>query len=179
MEKIELTNHQLEIIAGVVLKEQSRSDKQKKKDKKDWKLRNTNLLLKNYRMLKRHCDGIVPALHEFENSIFDPEELNLEKLMKYKARTKEMLDYFDIMLSSYSQYCHDHGSAADRRYDVIFSIYITSDKNGHKSKSQMAGLYNVDARTIDRDIKKAADELAIFLFGIDSLDDLASVLFVS
>lgn len=171
-----LTKHQLEIIVDAVLKSQKKINKEKQKEKQDWKLRNTNLLLKNYRMLKKHCDGIVPRLHQFEESVFDPEELNLEKLMKYKARTKEMLDYFDIMLSSYNQYCHNQGIAAERRFDVINKIYIS---NPSFSKSQMAGIYDLDDRTIQRDIRKASQELSVFLFGIDSIEDLSDVLFVS
>lgn len=172
-----LTKHQLEIIAEAVLKEQNNQKKRHDKVKKDWKLRNTNLLLKNYRMLKQHCDGIVPTLHDFEDTIFSPDQLELSSLMKYKARTKEMLDYFDLMLSSYCQYCHNQGEMAERRYDIIFSVYITNEYR--KSKMQMTGIYNIDARTVDRDIKKAGEELAIFLFGIDSLDDLTNVLNVS
>lgn len=171
-----LTKEQLEIITAAVLKSQKRVERDRKKEKEDWKLRNTNLLLKNYRMLKKHCDGIVPTLHEFEETIFNPNDLNLEKLMKYKARTKEMLDYFDIMLSSYNQYCHNQGVSAERRFDVINKIYIT---NPSFSKSQMAGIYDIDDRTIQRDIKKSCQELSVFLFGIDSLDDLSNVLFVS
>ncbi|WP_313627470.1 hypothetical protein [Enterococcus italicus] len=171
-----LTKHQLEIIADAVLKNHSRLEKDKKKEREDWKLRNTNLLLKNYRMLKKHCEGIIPTLSQFEETIFDPDELNLETLMKYKARTKEMIDYFDIMFSSYNQYCHNQGTSAERRFDVINKIYVT---NPSFSKSQMAGIYDVDDRTIQRDIKRAGQELSVFLFGIDSLDDLSNVLFVS
>lgn len=136
-----LTKHQLEIIVDAVLKSKKKINKEKQKEKQDWKLRNTNLLLKNYRMLKKHCDGIVPRLHQFEESIFDPEELNLEKLMKYKAQTKEMFDYFDIVLSSYNQYCHNQDITAERRFDVINKIYIS---NPSFSKSQMAGIYYLE-----------------------------------
>ena len=46
-----LSKHQIEIITAKVLEIQERKRK-KQKRKRDWKLRNTNLLLKNYRMLK-------------------------------------------------------------------------------------------------------------------------------
>lgn len=98
--------------------------------------------------------------------------------MKYKARTKEMLDYFDLMFSSYNNYCRSNGDAAERRFDIIKSVYI-EDGNFRKSKSEMASYYAIDFRTVDRDIKKATDELSIFLYGIDSLDDLANVLKLS
>lgn len=174
-----LTKHQLEIITNEVLKIQSKKQKEQKKIARDWKLRNTNLLLKNYQMLKKHCDGVVPTLDEYENRIFDPEELNLEVLMKYKARTKEMLDYFDLMVSSYCQYCHNQGPMAERRFDVIHRVYLFEGDMQRMSKTQVADLYKIDSRTVDRDIKKSSEELSVFLFGIDSLEDLSNVLFVS
>lgn len=174
-----LTKHQLEIITKEVLKIQGIKNNARKKERRGWKLRNTNLLLKNYQMLKKHCEGIIPTLNQYEDSLFDPEDLSLETLMKYKARTKEMLDYFDLMFSSYSQYCHNQGPMAERRLDVVNRVYLFSSDEQRMSKSKMAALYDVDSRTIDRDIKKVSEELSVFLFGIDSLDDLSGVLFLS
>ncbi|NSN57342.1 hypothetical protein HRD96_05150 [Enterococcus faecalis] len=173
-----LSKRQIEIITAKVLEIQEKKKKETKREKRDWKLRNTNLLLKNYRMLKKHCDSIVPTIQDYEISVFDSEALNLDTLMKYKARTKEMLDYFDLMFSSYNNYCRSNGDAAERRFDIIKSVYI-EDGNFRKSKSEMASYYAIDFRTVDRDIKKATDELSIFLYGIDSLDDLANVLKLS
>lgn len=47
-----LSKHQIEIITAKVLEIQEKKKKETKREKRDWKLRNTNLLLKNYRMLK-------------------------------------------------------------------------------------------------------------------------------
>ena len=46
-----LSKHQIEIITAKVLEIQEKKKKETKREKRDWKLRNTNLLLKNYRML--------------------------------------------------------------------------------------------------------------------------------
>ncbi|MGM0239881.1 hypothetical protein [Enterococcus sp. AZ103] len=174
-----LTKYQIEIITKEVSKIQERKSNEKKKERRNWKLRNTQLLLKNYQLLKKHCDGIIPTLEVYQDSIFNQEELDLAMLMKYKARTKEMLDYFDLMFSSYSQYCHNQGPMAERRLGVVSKLYTFENKAFHLTKSEVADYYAIDARTVDRDIKKSSEELSIFLFGIDSLDDLSHVLFVS
>lgn len=174
-----LTKHQLEIITEHVIKIQRKKKKEQKQERRNWKLRNTNLLLKNYQMLRKHCDGIIPKLEEYEETIFNEQELDIAILMKYKARTKEMLDYFDLMFSSYSNYCHNNGPMAERRLKIITGLYLYENEISKRKKSDLASQYDIDMRTVDRDIRKAGEELSIFLFGIDSLDDLANVLTVS
>ncbi|MCI1904602.1 MAG: hypothetical protein LKJ03_11145, partial [Enterococcaceae bacterium] len=68
----DLTKQQLEIIAKAVLKEHKKITPEK--DQRDWRLRNTRLLLKNYRWLQKHCEEIIDDLDNYENVIFDPEE---------------------------------------------------------------------------------------------------------
>lgn len=167
-----ITKHQLEIIAEVVLKEHQKQKNKEKEPLKDWRLRNTQLLLKNYQMLEKHCEGIVEDLEDYEAVVFDPEELNLRALMKYKAKTKKMLDYFNATWGSYQSFCKNKGEATKRRCDVLYQLYI-SPKN--LKKIDVAEKYNMDERTIRRDEKKAVEELSIFLFGIDSLSDLESL----
>lgn len=167
-----LTKQQLEIIAKAVLKEHKRITPEK--DQRDWRLRNTRLLLKNYRWLQKHCEEIIDDLDNYENVIFDPEELNLKALMKYKAKTKKMLDYFDATWGSYYAYCKNNGIAMQRRSEVLNKLYLSQNK---LNKVDLAELYNVDESTIRRDESRASKELSIFLFGIDSLDDLEQIVF--
>lgn len=174
-----LSKEMLAAITNEVIKIEDKKKKERKRQHRDRKLRNTKLLLENYQMLKKHCEGIVPILHDFENSLFDPEELDIGILMKYKARTKEMLDYFDLMFSSYNQYCHNKERAAERRFDIVRRLYVFENGGQHLTKTNLATFYNIDERTINRDIKKASEELSVFLYGIDSLDDLDHVLEMS
>lgn len=167
-----LTKHQLEIIAEAVLKEHRKQEGKNKSSSKDWRLRNTQILLKNYLMLEKHCEGIVEDLEDYEEIIFDPEELNLKSLMKYKAKTKKMLDYFNTTWGSYKSFCKNQGIAAERRCDVLYKLYIDPVR---RKKTKVAELYGLDERTIRRYEKKATEELSIFLFGIDSLSDLESL----
>lgn len=170
-----LTKHQLEIIAQAVLKE---NEKHQAKDNvpKDWRLRNTKLLLRQYRWLTLHCQEIVEDLDEYEEVVFDPEELNLRALMKYKAKTKRMMDYFDATWGSFYAHSKNRGKMAQRRADVLFKLYISTEEY---KKVDIADIYGVDESTIRRDESKATVELSIFLFGIDSLNDLENILSVS
>lgn len=170
-----LTKHQLEIIAEAVLKQQRKIEKKIEYPDKDWRLRNTKLLLRHYRWLSLHCEELVEDLDEYGEILFDPEELNLKALMKYKAKTKKMMDYFDATWGSYYQHCKNRGAMAQRRVDVLYRLYIA---NPEMKKVELAEKYGVDESTIRRDESKAARELSIFLFGIDSLNDLENILSV-
>lgn len=170
-----LTKHQLEIVANAVMKEQNKQRGKEQAIKKDWRLRNTRLLLKHYHWLEKHCEDIVEDLDNYEDVIFDPQELNLKALMKYKARTKRMMDYFNATWGSYSSHSKNRGKMAQRRTDVLYKLYISPTEY---KKIEIAEIYGVDESTIRRDEKKATKELSIFLFGIDSLDDLENILSV-
>lgn len=164
-----LSKELLEVITEAVISQQEKSMQQTKKKTRDRRLRNTNLLLKNYRMLTKHCEHILVEIEEYEEVVFDPSDLQIHALMKYKAKTKKMLAYFDAVFRSYKQYCAVSGIAAKRRADVIEKRYITSD---NQTAESIAEYYDVEKRTIFRDINKATEELSVFLFGIDSLEDL-------
>lgn len=169
MNKDSLSKRQLEIIAETVLKEHQKLSKKEQAAEKDWRLRNTKLLLKHYQMLQKHCEEITEDLEDYEEIVFDPAELNLKALMKYKAKTKKMLDYFDATWGSYQGFCKDKGTAAHRRCDILYKLYISS---ANYNRVDLAEFYDVDERTVRRDESKAMEELSVFLFGIDSLADL-------
>lgn len=170
-----LTKHQLQIIAEAVIKEQKKHEKKQQTPPKDWRLRNTKLLLRRYRWLEAHCNEIVEDLEEYEDVLFDPEELNLKALMKYKAKTKRMMNYFDATWGSFYQHCKNSGKMARRRADVLYKLYISPEEY---KKIEIADIYGIDESTVRRDESKATKELSIFLFGIDSLNDLEKILTV-
>lgn len=167
-----LTKHQIEIIVDAVLKSQKKINKEEQQEKKNWKLRNTKLLLKNYRMLNKHCEEIVEQLEGYEGILFSSNELNLQTLMKYKAKTKKLMNYFDSTFSHYKEFCIAQGINGSRKIGSLEKMYIANCK---MSAGQIAEYYNVDKRTVHRDLKKGTDELTIFLFGVDSLEDLVNV----
>ncbi|OJG96689.1 hypothetical protein RV18_GL001975 [Enterococcus termitis] len=128
-----------------------------------------------YIFLKKHCLEITEDLNEYENVVFEPEELNLRALMKYKAKTKKLLDYFDTVWGSYKAYCVEKGGSVERRCKVLEKLYILQKTMKYVD---IAELFNVDESTIRRDEKKATSELSVFLFGVDALEDLVDAIFM-
>ena len=164
-----LTKEQLELISKTVMKEHSKASQRSKKEKRDWRLRNTRLLLNNYRKLKVHCDGIVSDLIEYQEMVFDPNGLQLGTLMQYKAKTAKILNYFDVIFKVYGELSKRDGYAAERRYKIVRRLYMDE----HVSTAvELADFYNIDRSTVFRDVTKCIEELSIMLFGIDSFEDL-------
>lgn len=166
-----LTKHQLQIISEVAAQEAIRAYEKNqvkiKKEKHDWKLRNTELLLKNYRKLKDHCSEIDSEIEEFEGTIFELQELTLESLMQYRYKTAKMLRHVDRMLIAYEWDC-GHGSVEEkRRYDVLKWRYLSEDRLTVK---EICENLNVEQGTVYRDTKLAIKEMTILLFGLDALE---------
>ncbi|MEC5422382.1 HTH domain-containing protein [Virgibacillus sp. C22-A2] len=158
-------------ITKSVIKIIEKENNKAKKEKKDWRLRNTRLLLKNYRMLEEHCKSVETDLEAYEEIVYEPEELELHALMKYKAKTAKMLLYFDDMFKAYYGYCYRAGEATQRRYQVLDRLYVSDNE---MSADDIAEYFNINARTVYKDVDKAIEELSVFLFGIDSIHDLQS-----
>lgn len=167
---MQLPKELLELIVEEVIKVHIRQDEAKAKERKDWRLRNTELLLKNYRMLRSHCDGATEELNQYDN-VFEPHELEIHSLMQYKAKTARMLDFVDTQLKAYRSLCQASGEASDRRFKVVDRQYIDPAHIG-KSKKEIAEGLNIDQRTLYRDEKKAFEEISMYLFGFDSIQDL-------
>ena len=79
------------------------------------------------------------------------------------------------MLHIYEIYCNDNDSEQmKRRYDALYGKYIANERVSYED---MAEKWNVDVRTIQRDIKIAENDFSVLLFGIDWLhrhDDFSS-----
>lgn len=145
-------------------KEQLEQEKAKKLDKR---LKNTKLLLKNYRYLKQHTDSIRLEIDEL-NEILIMDEVNtnvtaeVESIKRSKRRTIIMIKYVEKMLEIYE-------SINERRHNIIMSTYINEEK---KSVKDLADYYQVTPRAIYKDINFSVNEIASLLFGVESLDFL-------
>lgn len=138
---------------------------------KTWRVKNTRLLLKNYDILKEHTAEIDTDIDMYLKDVFDAEDLKLRSLMGYKARTKKMMEYVDLMLQSYYTYTHKRGDAAKRRYFVIMRTFICEQK---MTLLEIADFLKVSEKTVKRDKQEAIQEFSIFLFGIVSLEEMVS-----
>jgi hypothetical protein len=151
--------------------------KAQRKGRYDRRLRNTRLLLKNYRSFKTHVQGAVfNAKQAKENAVdildglddfsFD-DSLYIESIKKSQQRTLIIMRHIEEMLRYYRIDCEQSGKAEDlRRYRVIMSTYIGDEK---KSAEEIAADENIERRTIYKDINIAIKTLSALIFGIDSI----------
>lgn len=148
-----------------------------RKSRYDRRLRNTRLLLKNYRSFKRHAQGaIFNAKQAKENAIdildgLDDGMLNdnlyVEGIKKSQQRTIIILNHVEEMLRYYRIACEQSGKEEEmRRYRVIMAMYIDDDK---MTAQDIAEKENIEGRTVYKDITNAIKPLSALIFGIDSI----------
>lgn len=166
-----LTKNQLKIISEVAAQEAIRTYEKNqlktKKEKQDRRLRNTELLLKNYRKLKDHCSEIDSELEEFEGTILDMQELTIESLMRYRYKTAKMLRHVDKMLLVYEWDCSNGSDEEKRRYNILKKRYLAEDR---RTVKELCEEINVEQATVYRDTKRAIKDITVLLFGIDALE---------
>lgn len=167
--KFRLTKNQLETITQEVMKQMSAQQKKLQKQEKDWRLRNTKLLLENYHRLKEHCNGIEQEIEEFEDTIFSLEELTLESLMKYKVKTAKMMRHFDRMLKFFEEDSLKGTEEEQRRYKVIYHRYLSKNRQPVHS---ICELLTIEQATVYRDTKRAINDISVLMFGLSALDTI-------
>ncbi len=143
----------------------------------DRRLRNTKLLLRNYRMFKAHAVNAVYSAQEVDEDAYDiidlmsdrysDSEMFVESIKQSVARTVTIVAHIDTMLKLYKVYCESAGNPEDvRRWNVICDIYINEPPRTIK---QLANDYACTERTIYRDIDDACEKIAALIFGIDGI----------
>ena len=139
------------------------------------RLRNTGLLLKNYRLFKKHTENAVYQAEQLDESVYDILELMerrtpkdfVSSIKNSVARTATILGHVDAMLVIYHAYCELSGKAEDlRRWRVVKALYIDEKP---LTAEELANREFVSTRTIDRDVAAACDILSTLLFGIDGV----------
>jgi hypothetical protein len=165
--KYRLTKNQIEIITQEVIKQLDKQQKKQQKQKKDWRLRNTKLLLENYQLLKEHCNEIEQEFEEYEDTMFSLEEFTLESLMKYRVKTAKMMRHFDRMLKFFEEDSLKGTEEDKRRFNVIYHRYLSGNK---LTVQKLCKELNVEQTTVYRDSKHAINNISVLLFGLLALD---------
>ncbi|WP_425057633.1 hypothetical protein SCACP_21510 [Sporomusa carbonis] len=149
------------------------------KSRHDQRLRNTRLLLRNYNMLKDHCEKSVYKLQQAagaENAIDILDALNrcsgdvyIESIKNSVARTHVIITHIDEMLKMYKIYCDKSDKEEDkRRYRVLCAAYFKKQKVEDICQQE-----NIDRRTYFRDTNDAIEKLSALIFGFDGLYDVS------
>ncbi|QIB26086.1 sigma factor-like helix-turn-helix DNA-binding protein [Caloranaerobacter azorensis] len=146
----------------------------KKKQRYDRRLRNTDLLLKNYNNFVAHCENAIYTRKQLlENNAIDIldecEDLDYETYVKAIMRTKErtaiIVNHIKNVLEFYKfQAEKSREPERIRRVKVIKAIYF--DK---KKYEEIAEEMSLSVRTVKRDKKTAIAEISTLVFGIDGL----------
>ncbi|EPR07664.1 hypothetical protein L323_19800 [Ruminiclostridium papyrosolvens C7] len=165
---------QIGVQAGVreALDRISKEKEEKRKSRFDRRLRNTDLLLKNYNKFVAHCNtalytskqlkqaNAIDILDEVED---DEDEVYVRSIMRTRERTFLIVNHIKRILGYY-KYITKSEPEKERKYRVLVGLYI--DK---KTYSQMAEELYCSTKTIERDRKEAIEELSVLIFGVDGL----------
>lgn len=144
------------------------------KTKQDNRLRNTKLLLENYNYFKAHADKSIYSSEQLE-SVNDIGELDdykphmlIESIKRSSYKTYLMLAHIDKMLKIYEIYTNMEGEKQQRAFRVMKKFYL--------DKLKMADILveeSIAERTFNRDIAESVHCLSGFLFGFDSINEMA------
>lgn len=164
-----------EIGAKVAIDRWEKEKEKEQAERKDQRLYNTHLLLKNYRLFRDHAKNAVFQAEQMDESIYDILEsmerktsnLFVDSIKSSAVRTAMLVRHIEVMLGLYRTYCEGSRKPEDlRRWHVIEGRYI-ADKE--LSVLDLADQEHVADRTIRRDVEEACEHLAALFFGIDGV----------
>lgn len=142
-----------------------------KRPKRDHRLRNIKLLLRNYRNFVAHSEEVQEELTALQkakelDTLYE-EEFTIESIMRSKQRTLVLVQLMQRMLEVYQIMCEKSGDPAEeRRYKIIYEMYISDDK---KTADEIARGHFIDRRTVFKDINKSCETLSVLMFGVDGI----------
>ena len=149
----------------------------------DKRLKNTTLLLKNYRTFQEHCENAVYDLvDDIKNSDEDTNVLSMfdkiydmeadktiiKSILKSKTRTLTILRHIEKCVEFYKYKAFSSNDTEFQRRVKVIQYLFLDDKP--KTYEEIADKEHISTKTVNRDRKKAISELAPLIFGIDGLD---------
>lgn len=164
--------------ANAAMKKVEEERKSSRKKIKDRRLRNTELLLRNYNMFKLSVENSVYTVRQAEEEQSANEILNImmdkdggeqvvESIKRSCIKTITILQHIDTMLELYEIYCERSCDELDqRRYDVLIDRFIT---NPALSVKDIASKYNISKESVYSDLKVAKERVSSLIFGIDGV----------
>ena len=153
--------------------------KQKEKERRkriDRRLRDTKRLMKNYWEIKVHAGDAISSLAEVEGDDYDffkdlmesYDELDVQAIVRSKARSAIMLAHIDAMLRVYEiTSCNSKNPIDGRRYRVLEAMCLREDPIPVR---EIAEAENIDDRTVYKDLDAACEKMSALLFGIQWIE---------
>lgn len=157
-----------ETAAVAAIEQAVKQERLKQKKKRDWRLRNTKLLLKHYREFVEHSEEVKTSLLEEAEALEDlySDELTVEAIKRSKQRTLAMVRFMQQMLEVYRIKCEKGTDEDLRRYKVVHAMYLAEEKT---TADKIAELHFIARRTVFMDIDKACETLSVLIFGVDAI----------
>lgn len=152
-------------------------EKQKEdKNKRDRRLRNTKLLLSNYRNFKEYSINAIYSAEQAEDLVdildlmWDPNNRSnqiVESIKKSAIRTKIIMTHIESMLNTYRDLCEKSKNPTDKRkYSVLFDRYFADEQ---LTIDEIAKKHSIEPRTVYLDIDAAINVMAVLIFGVDCI----------
>ena len=167
-------------IADIVIEKYKEEVERAKKTKFDKRLRNTKLLLRNFRELSQHSDSAIyeaaqvqdeslaEILEMMSGNFSGDNELYIDSIKKSSARTGIIIEHVREMMMLYESYCDRSQKPEDkRRYRTVNSLYIDETP---KNVQQIAREEAIDERTVYKDVDAACEKLSALIFGVEWLN---------
>lgn len=131
---------------------------------------NIKVALRYYRYLRAFCENAVDSIDWYINGQEVP--ANVKAIASSRTETLTILTHMDKALNTYRALCEQEGDT--RAYQVIVKKYIDpkggSDGRGKPfTNEELAYIFQVNKRTIERDIREAYTKLSILFFGIHGI----------
>lgn len=166
-----------EVGAKTALKEFESEMTKAKNERSDRRLRNTKLLLRNFRMFKVHAENAIYNALDVDENAYDIIDLMsdrsadgeaiVESIKQSVARTVTIVSHIETMLRLYEVYCEQSSNPEEvRRSRVIRGLYVDDPP---KTVKDLAEEFFVTPRTIYNDIDIACERIAALIFGIDGI----------
>lgn len=165
--------------AQVTLETLKQQKKKEREERRDWRLRNTRLLLEHLQEFKDHAEKSVFDVRKvLESSQNDPggvysqqlssrQDVYLEGLAISAGRTETLVQQTKSMLDLYRLQCEKGSEEKQRRYRVLTARSLEG-----KDYQQIMDEECISKSTVFRDIDLAMEELSIMLFGADIFYDM-------
>lgn len=160
--------------------EQARNEERlKEKITYDTRIKNTRLLLKNYRNFVKSCEQAVCTEKELETATVEDildkiyctayDEITVvQSILASKKRTEIIIAHIKKVINFYI-YEADSSKSEEkwRKAHILEDLYV---KGKYKPKMyEMSEKYHISERQINRDRNSAIEEIAVFMFGIDGI----------
>ena len=162
----EENDHRIATVIKETLHQQEKQKAELEKKRKKNMLKNTELLIVNYRKCKEMVIGIDLDRMEDEGTFLASEELTLEQLEKYRFKTFKMVRHIENMLAAYDNDTRNGTPEYRRRFLIMQRRYIADER---MSVAEVMEFMNVSQPTVYKDTKKAMHDMASFIFGYEAV----------